>query len=186
VSLINGLGALGAGLSEAARGALQDEEDRLAALSAAKPLLTPTAPSAEVPPVTKPLPEQLPAGSGPHNLAAVATQGGIAGQVDARFTDRFQGLLDAYAAAGYPVRSISSYRPGDESGPHLNGAALDVNTVSPVPPEVQAKLARQFNLEAGVGFRDPDPGHFQVPLAELSKLGINGLVTPSRQTIAGR
>lgn len=178
MSLLNGFQSLGGSLGTLAGNMLADEQ---AKLLRPKPLLETAATEPVAPPETPPVAPVADAANrgarvGAPSLAKLVVPGGIEGQADTRFADRFQKLIDAYTEAGYPIRSISSYRHGDDSGPHLHGAGIDINTTVPVPHDVQAALARQFGLEAGVGFRTPDPNHYQVPLAELSRLGINGLV----------
>ncbi len=181
MSLLNGIGALGAGLGAFAANAAKDAE----AAPERKPLLnsTPAAPVESTPAVAAPAPAPTEATGAPDaksEMTTVSAPGGAKFTVASAVADKFQGLLVDLDKAGYPIDAAHSagYRPlapGEthETNPHAGGHAIDINAnrnpmgsgqPTDIPPDLARQLAAKWGMQWGGDFRTTprDPMHFQV------------------------
>lgn len=191
MSLINGIGALGSGLSAFGAAALKDEATRTRVpLLNATPAPAVVAPDPEPPAVTdQPTPDAAaPAvvtqpvatkGAKPE-LAKIAAPGGAKFTVAASAADQFAGLINDLESAGYKIDPTTSggYNPRNIAGTntpsqHSYGLAIDVNSArnpqgakseSDIPPDLARALAAKYGLTWGGDWHGStrDPMHFEV------------------------
>lgn len=191
MSLLNGIGALGAGLGAFAGNALKDataEPERKPLLnSTPSPAVpaesTPAAPPAQQtadgpPPQSTAKPGETLASIHPE-LTSIAAPGGAKFTVAASVADKFQGLVTDLEKAGYTIDPATSggYNPRVIAGTntpslHAHGLAIDVNwhsnargenTPSDLPPDLARALAAKHGLTWGGDWHGAtrDPMHFE-------------------------